>query len=157
MTTSREIILTISNPLAAGVTCQPEAFAVGGLKVVGAATCREAFRVIRGAEPIAVIVCDVSLPDGNWYDVLWYSTNWGTRARMVLRTDFADERLWSVAIWSGVYDLLVEPCGVDEVRRVIGGALAADYSWSSPTIGRRPPGREVSPEGTRRGRKAFVA
>jgi DNA-binding NtrC family response regulator len=64
------------------------------------------------------VITGVSLPDGNWCDVL--RSVWGdVSTRVLVCTRQADERLWSEAIWRGVYDVLVEPFTVEYLQRCI--------------------------------------
>lgn len=67
-----------------------------------------------------VIITGVSLPDGNWCDVLRSTVLDDVPTRVLVCTREADERLWSEAIWRGVYDILVEPLTVDHLERCIG-------------------------------------
>jgi DNA-binding NtrC family response regulator len=72
-----------------------------------------------------VVITGVSLPDGNWSDILRATVRAGMPARVLVCTREADERLWSEAIWRGVHDILVEPFPVDHIRRSVesvGGA-----------------------------------
>jgi DNA-binding NtrC family response regulator len=69
-----------------------------------------------------VVVTDLSLPDGNWSDVLRWTVDRRHQANVVVRTPIADEYLWAEVLWRGGYDLLVSPYGPEEIRRVIEGA-----------------------------------
>jgi DNA-binding NtrC family response regulator len=72
-----------------------------------------------------VVITGVSLPDGNWSDILRATVRAGMPARVLVCTREADERLWSEAIWRGVHDILVEPFPADHIRRSVepvGGA-----------------------------------
>jgi len=74
---------------------------------------------------IDIVITQVSLKDGNWCDVLAFVVNRGVEARVVVSSTVADERFWSEALWRGVYDVLLEPYDVLEVRRIVDGALLA--------------------------------
>ncbi|MDA1313275.1 MAG: hypothetical protein O2968_08070 [Acidobacteria bacterium] len=94
-------------------------------EVLTVSTCSEARRLLQTSPPVKVVVTQVSLPDGNWCDVLRYLVDNDIRASVVVSSPRADEHLWSEVLWRGGYDLLVEPYETDEVRRTIEGALRA--------------------------------
>lgn len=71
---------------------------------------------------LEVVVTDLTLPDGNWSDVLRWTVNLGHQTNVVVCTPVADEHLWSEVLWRGGFDLLVGPYEREEIRRVIEGA-----------------------------------
>lgn len=85
-------------------------------------SCRDARRVWQ-REPQDIVITDVSLPDGNWCDIVKQLVDTGSRAAVVVCSPRADATLWSEVIWRGAHDLLVEPYQGDEVRRSVEGAL----------------------------------
>jgi DNA-binding NtrC family response regulator len=64
-----------------------------------------------------VVITGVSLPDGNWCDVLASTVRAGSAARVLVCSRDADERFWSEAIWRGVYDILVAPFTLEYLER----------------------------------------
>jgi response regulator of citrate/malate metabolism len=74
---------------------------------------------IRLDEPAEVVITGVSLPDGNWCDVLASTVRAGSPARVLVCSQDADERFWSEAIWRGVHDILVEPFTTEYLRRSV--------------------------------------
>jgi DNA-binding NtrC family response regulator len=88
-------------------------------------TCRAARECMNASPTIDIVITQVSLKDGNWCDVLAFVVNRGVEARVVVSSTVADERFWSEALWRGVYDVLLEPYDVLEVRRIVDGALLA--------------------------------
>lgn len=94
-------------------------------ETLAVSTCNEARGLFRTSPPIEVVVTRVSLPDGNWCDVLRYLVDNDSSASVVVSSPRADEHLWSEVLWRGGYDLLVEPYENDEVRHTIEGALRA--------------------------------
>lgn len=99
------------------------------VEILAVSTCGEARGLLQTSPPVMVVVTRVSLPDGNWCDVLRYLVDSDIPASVVVSSPRADEHLWSEVLWRGGYDLLVEPYESDEVRRTIEGALrAADRS-----------------------------
>ena len=88
-------------------------------------TCRAARECMNANPTIDIVITQVSLKDGNWCDVLACAVNREVEARVVVSSTVADERFWSEALWRGVYDVLLEPYDVLEVRRIVDGALLA--------------------------------
>jgi two-component system response regulator PilR (NtrC family) len=102
------------------------------VEVLPAASCHEARTLLENHPPVDVVITDVSLTDGNWSDVFRCLIDAGVRASVVVTSRWADERLWSEVLWRGAYDLLVEPYEVDELRRIVEGALRAAASGETP-------------------------
>ena len=94
-----------------------------GLEVLSASRCREARSVLRNHSAIEVVVVDVTLPDGNWCEVLRWMIEQQLAARVILVSPVSDASLWSEAVWRGAYDVLVEPFAAWEFSRSIEGAL----------------------------------
>jgi FixJ family two-component response regulator len=90
-----------------------------------AETCQEARKLLEKTPQVAVVISDLSLPDGNWCDVFKHLIDNDIHASMVVTARHADERLWSEVLWRGAYDLLVEPYTDLDVRRVVEGAIRA--------------------------------
>lgn len=95
------------------------------LRVETSRSCREAQAWLQKGHGIGVVVTDVSLPDGNWCDVLRLLVDSGRLASLVVTASYANERLWSEILWRGAHDLLVEPCEPYEARRIIESAWRA--------------------------------
>jgi DNA-binding NtrC family response regulator len=94
-----------------------------GTHLLAAESCLEARALMRSHEDVDVVVTDTTLSDGNWCDVLNHVLQQGSRANVVVASEAGDDRLWSEVLWRGAYDMLVEPVGLEEVERVIRGAL----------------------------------
>ena len=71
-----------------------------------------------GAFPI--VLCDESLPDGDWKTVL---SMLRACQRLVVMSRVADEVLWSEVLNRGGYDLLPKPLAIGEARWVLQSAL----------------------------------
>ena len=66
----------------------------------------------------AAVVCEDTLPDGDWTDVLEALP--GPDAPVLIVTSrLADERLWSEVLHRGGYDVLAQPFDRREVERVM--------------------------------------
>jgi DNA-binding NtrC family response regulator len=118
------LLLTTTSPFSNSDPLQP-VLRASGSAVTTVTTCREARRVLRSGEPVDVVVCDLTLPDGNWSDVIRDVIESGSNASLVIRTPGADERLWSEALWRGAYDILVQPYSREEARHTMEGAARA--------------------------------
>lgn len=93
------------------------------LTVLAVENCRETRSLLQTRPPLEVVIIDVSLGDGNWCDIFKFLVDYGISTSVVVVSSLADERLWSEILWRGAYDLLVEPYGRDELRRVVEGAV----------------------------------
>ena len=92
-------------------------------EVVSAATCREARVKLQGSSSIAVVITDATLPDGNWCDLLGCVCAACAESRFIVVSEVVDEHLKAEATWRGVFDLLAEPCDMEEAKRVVEAAL----------------------------------
>jgi DNA-binding NtrC family response regulator len=100
-------------------------------------TCRDA-RVFVGDHPsVDLVVTEVSLADGNWADIVRYVVDHAEKASIVVACSTPDEQFWSEILWRGVYDLLIEPYDLYQVRRVVEGAIRRAHRPDQQTL-RRP-------------------
>lgn len=72
-----------------------------------------------GVQPAAVIICDRTLPDAEWTDVLAYAQAAPAAPLLIVSARTADDRLWAEVLNLGAYDLLLKPFVHTEVVRVI--------------------------------------
>lgn len=70
-----------------------------------------------------LLVTDVTLPDGNWIDVLRLTMKASPSPGIIVHSRVINDRLWSEVLWRGAYDMLIAPYAADDARRVIEGAL----------------------------------
>jgi DNA-binding NtrC family response regulator len=94
-----------------------------GLEVLSAARWRDARALLRQRSGIAVVVVNVTLPDGNWCEILRWMIEDRVDASLILVSSVSDAALWSEAVWRGAFDVLVEPFASWEFSRSIEGAL----------------------------------
>ena len=73
--------------------------------------------------PVPVVVCEHTLPDGDWKALVEESSRWRNPPRIIVTSPLADEALWAEVLNLGGYDVLAAPLQGDEVCRVL--ALAA--------------------------------
>lgn len=85
--------------------------------------CREARDLLQPPSSVGLIVTNVSLPDGNWCDVLRMTTELGVPASVVVSASEVSSTLWSEVFWRGAYDLLVQPCEWNDVCQCLEGAI----------------------------------
>ncbi len=88
--------------------------------------CGEAFEFLRGLSP-PVVVCERSLPDGTWRDLLERVAGLESPPQMIVTAADADETLWAEVLNTGGYDVLAKPFDPSEVTRIIGLAW---LKWS---------------------------
>jgi DNA-binding response OmpR family regulator len=87
-----------------------------------ATTCQDAIARL-GRTRISVILCEHSLPDGTWKDVLDHVSGAGIEAPIIVTSRLADEHLWAEVLNLGGYDVLAKPFSEREVRHAITSAL----------------------------------
>ncbi len=89
-----------------------------------ARSCAEALRLLR-ARPVPVVVCDCSLPDGGWKEVLEEAAAFPHPPVVIVTSRLADDRLWSEVMNLGGYDVLEKPFNQSELVRVVSLAWLA--------------------------------
>lgn len=88
-------------------------------RLVTARSCHETFEKLGSKRPM-VVLCESSLPDGTWKDVLAATTRFDDpRPVLVVTSAFADEHLWSEVFRLGGYDVLTKPLIADQVLRLL--------------------------------------
>jgi len=100
-----------------------------GARTVTAHSCGDAVRRLQQDPGTDLILTDLCLPDGSWFDVLNHASDVAPAARVVVCARVADERLWSQILEAGGFDMVVEPYEASEVRRILHAAV-------QPAIGR---------------------
>jgi DNA-binding response OmpR family regulator len=86
--------------------------------VLEAGCCDTAFHLLSAA-PVAAVIADDTLPDGDWRHVLAHTLSRSHPAKLIVASRLADESLWAEVLNLGGYDLLAKPFDADEVRRVV--------------------------------------
>lgn len=100
-------------------------------RILKADHCRDAMRLLAENPGIELIITGLSLDDGNWSDVVRYVVDRGHNAEIIVSSPVASQTLWSEIIWRGAYDILLEPYDVEEVARIVDGAIRAAREASS--------------------------
>jgi DNA-binding response OmpR family regulator len=89
-----------------------------------ARTCNEAVEVLN-REPVPVVICDHSLPDGRWTDILEKLPQLPAQPVLIVSSRLADDSLWAEVMGSGGYDVLEKPFNQSELVRVVSLAWLA--------------------------------
>ena len=82
-----------------------------------------------------VVLCEETLHDGSWHDVLRLCQDLPASANLIVTTSRADDRLWAEVLNLGAYDVLQKPFRPQEVFRSIG------LAWTDL---RKAPSRSVA-------------
>jgi DNA-binding response OmpR family regulator len=90
-------------------------------------TCKDAFAILK-RRSIPVIICEESLPDGSWKDVLEHTQQDANPPQLIVAARLPDERLWCEVLNLGGYDLLSKPFRQSEVCR---GVTLAFVYWQN--------------------------
>ena len=92
------------------------------------ASCRhDALQLARRQCP-EVVICEPSLPDGAWQDLLADLQGLPRSPVLIVSSLWADDRLWAEVLNIGGYDVLMKPFHHEEVIRVVNMA-ARQVSW----------------------------
>jgi DNA-binding response OmpR family regulator len=89
-----------------------------------ARTRDQAFRLLHAAT-VPVVVCDCTLPDGTWKDVVEEAATLPHPPVVIVTSRLADDRLWSEVMNLGGYDVLEKPFNQSELVRVVSLAWLA--------------------------------
>jgi DNA-binding response OmpR family regulator len=81
--------------------------------------CRDAFDLIQFA---SVVICEDSLPDGSWREVLRTLQALGRSPALIVTSRLADDRLWAEVLNLGGYDVLAQPLRAQEVMWAVRSA-----------------------------------
>jgi len=92
-----------------------------------ASNFQEAIQKLSAAISYDLLLADAEFPDGSWQNLLQFLLESKKPCEMILCSRCGDEQLWAEALQCGVYDLLVEPYGLQEVYRIIESALDSGY------------------------------
>ncbi|HYM10268.1 MAG TPA: response regulator, partial [Bryobacterales bacterium] len=101
--------------------------------VLTASSCAEAAELLRNSPAVRVVLTDLCLPDGSWFDILNSVSDLKSSTPVVVCARLADERLWSQVLEAGGFDVLVEPYEAPEVRRIVRAATAGHPSRALAT------------------------
>jgi len=87
-------------------------------KLYSARNCTEASGILR-TTPIAVVLSDCELPDGDWKVMLQVAGAVPTEPLVVVASSKVDSRLCAEALNLGAYDVLAKPFDQAEVTRIL--------------------------------------
>jgi DNA-binding response OmpR family regulator len=96
-----------------------------GWKLLTARTRRQAATDLSHG-PIAVVVCERHLIDGNWKDVLSRLASILNPPRLIVVSHRSDDGLWTEVLNMGGFDLLSAPLQEVEVVHAVGAAV---FDW----------------------------
>jgi DNA-binding NtrC family response regulator len=79
---------------------------------------------------VPTIICDDTLPDGNWRRLVEFLSDFRNAPRIIVISDCADDRLWDSVLASGAYDLLEKPVRAADLYRSVSDAW---HGWKFET------------------------
>jgi len=85
-------------------------------------------KTLRGSlvrDDVDLVITDVTLPDGNWVDVLRLTLDASSSPGILVHSRVVNDRLWSEVLWRGAYDMLIAPYSSRDGREIIKSALRA--------------------------------
>lgn len=83
-----------------------------------AQTAREGLAFL-ASYPVEVVICERSLPDGDWKKILNATWQLPKPPRVIVTSRHADDALWAEVLNLGGYDVLIKPFHGEELARVI--------------------------------------
>jgi DNA-binding response OmpR family regulator len=125
MINSQAVIGLAISPFEEDLSLFQHMFDDAGWKLLTARTRREAMSDL-GHGPIAVVVCERHLIDGNWKDVLSHLASILNPPRLIVVSRRSDDELWTEVLNMGGFDLLSAPLQVVEVVHAVGLAV---FDW----------------------------
>jgi DNA-binding NtrC family response regulator len=81
-------------------------------------SCQEAVQFLK-ANPLGVVLCESSLTEGCWKNLLNAIESMRRRPLLVVTSSKADDSLWSEVLNLGGYDVLAQPYDKSEVVRIL--------------------------------------
>ncbi len=106
-------------------------------RLQGFFTGRDCLDFLLNHHSVAVVICEKSLPDGEWHELMGALDSVPFKPSFIVSTRLADERLWAEVLNLGAFDLLLSnPFDPEEVIRV---SESAWITWN------RTCGRSVVP------------
>ena len=114
-----------------------------------ASTTSAAFEILRRRHYNTFgVICEPSLPDGDWTMLLAEANRLPDRPRIVVSSRLPDEQLWAEVLHHGAFDLIhADPFDAEEVVRVLQGAwLASTRERSHAFIPKVGPRRAARPQ-----------
>src|SRR6516165_7439736 len=88
-----------------------------------AETVGAALDALGGADATFLVICEQSLPDGDWRDLLIRTTGDTGQPLLIATSTHADDRLWVEVLNLGGFDVLMKPFDRIELCRVMQMAL----------------------------------
>jgi DNA-binding response OmpR family regulator len=89
--------------------------------VTPAGSCKAAAAALN-REQFGIILCECSLPDGTWSEILNQISGAGEKPLLIVTSKLLNESLWAEVLNLGGYDLLAKPFSRQEVRHVLTSA-----------------------------------
>jgi two-component system response regulator PilR (NtrC family) len=84
-----------------------------------AVTCREASRLLWGANPPLLVFTDATLPDGSWAEVVALAARAPVPINVIVVGRGVDTRLYLEALEAGAYDFIAPPFSVTDLAYVV--------------------------------------
>src|SRR6266852_3222460 len=119
---SHAVIGLAISPFAEDLLFFQNMFNYAGWKLLKARTRRQAGTEL-SREPIAVVICERHLIDGNWKDVLSRLAPILNPPRLIVVARRSDNVLWMEVLNMGGFDLLSAPLREVEVAHAVGSAV----------------------------------
>lgn len=107
----------------------------GRWKVESAESCQAALdHLLSGVGAAPVVICESSLPDGDWKDVLAGMRRGESAPRLIVTSGTVDSALWAEVLNLGGFDVLAQPFDETEVAHVMAAAGRKGDGGGPPSL-----------------------
>ncbi|MHB1191387.1 MAG: sigma-54-dependent transcriptional regulator, partial [Armatimonadota bacterium] len=97
-------------------------FTKSGYKVITADCCKKALDVVATQPDLAVVLCDLIMPDGNGVQVLEQVMEMSPKASFVIMTAYGTVKSAVEAMKLGAFDYITKPFDMDELKLTVSHA-----------------------------------
>lgn len=115
-------------------------FMLHGIRVQRSRNCFEARSVLREPAAPTVVVTGLTLPDGDWTDVLRAANVAPARTPVIVVSRLLDIRLYLDVLDSGAHDFVVPPFSSSDLAYIIRTAIRTDRLFTPYNLHRNGPG-----------------
>jgi DNA-binding NtrC family response regulator len=110
-----------------------------GVRLRRSRNCFEARAVLRDPAASSVIVTDLTLPDGDWTDILRAANAAPAKTPVIVVARVLDIRLYLDVLDSGAHDFVVPPFSAADLAHIVSSALSRDRPLASSIRRRHEP------------------
>ena len=119
-------------------------FLSNGIRLRRSRNCSEARTVLSGPVGPNLVVTDLTLPDGDWSDILQAATATPTKTPVIVVSRFLDIRLYLDVLDRGAHDFVVPPVSSADLAYIIRAAIRTEQGFAPRCQRHVGPGEKLS-------------